>query len=168
MLVWNVYREDFNAREIEVYNVFEHWGFLQDLAKGLKKIDREEKKTRKTLCIDTLSARAKEEFEMNIIALTIETICKTCMYYFWSKCEHEVVVTRWPPYVSYEDYMDMTKEITDHNAKYGKNPLTINAWPVSSRKIDIYDQLRLNWEKFVGYIIANKKELYKEAKERKI
>lgn len=166
MLVWNVYREDFNAREIEVYNVFEHWGFLQDLAKSLRKIDKKEKELKDLPAF--AGTKIVGKFRTQLEEMTNEEIRGWCAYYFWSKCEHEVVVTRWPPYVSYEEYMDMTKEIADHNAKYGKNPLTINAWPVSSRKIDIYDQLRLNWEKFVVYIIANKKELYKEAKERKI
>ena len=54
------------------------------------------------------------------------------MYYFWSKCEYEIIITCWPKW-------DKFKE----------------------EKIDVYSQLNLNWDKFVNYIWENKKEILK-------
>jgi len=42
-------------------------------------------------------------------------------FYFWSKCEHEVIIAPW---------VGDAKEI----------------------KIDVYDQLHMNWDKFVDYV----------------
>ena len=55
---------------------------------------------------------------------------KDLMYYFWSKCEWEIILTSWPPNNNFND-----------------------------KKIDVFDQINLNWERFVEYIWANKHEL---------
>ena len=48
-------------------------------------------------------------------------------YYFWCKAEHEVIVTCW----------------------VGGDREKVN------KKIDIYDQMMMNWDKFVDYIWDN-------------
>jgi hypothetical protein len=54
-----------------------------------------------------------------LIKYTVEKqLDRQCMYYFWAKCEYEVIVSAWPP-------------------KDG-----------SERKIDIYTQLKKNWDIF--------------------
>ena len=50
------------------------------------------------------------------------------MYYFWSKCEYEILITTW---FERKDFKD--------------------------EKIDVYDQLQLNWNAFIDYIWKNKK-----------
>ena len=52
------------------------------------------------------------------------------MYYFWSKCEYEIIVTCNPEWDRFK-----------------------------KEKIDVYDQLQLNWNKFVDYIWENKNEI---------
>ena len=47
----------------------------------------------------------------------------TAQYYFWAKCEYEVTVHGWPP---------------------AHSDVTI--------KVDIFDQLQLNWDAFVRYV----------------
>lgn len=47
-------------------------------------------------------------------------------YCFWSKCEHEIWVSDW---------MSDTKD--------------------GGKKIDVYDQLRLNWDDFADYVWRN-------------
>lgn len=49
-----------------------------------------------------------------------------CAYCFWAKCEHEIQLSPWP---SGEE-----KEFV---------------------KIDVYHQLKLNWDKFVDYVREN-------------
>lgn len=97
-LSWMVYRYDFNKKTIEPYDIFKHYSFLQDFEKLRKKS--------KTLSF--------EEFS--------EQLRKTLMYYFWSRCEYEVIISAWPP-----------KEGT-------------------AIKIDIYQQAMLNKDIFFEYV----------------
>ena len=101
MLEWNVYCDDFNERKIRIFNVFNHHGVIEDLKKFVKKY------------------KTKEEF--------CEHLRTTIMYYYWSKCEWEIVLTSFP------ERQDYTEE-----------------------KIDVYDQLMLNWDKFCDYVWDNK------------
>lgn len=50
---------------------------------------------------------------------------RRCMYYYWSKCEWEVIVSAWPP-------------------RDG-----------SDKKIDVYSQLKANWEQFKNIVIED-------------
>lgn len=50
---------------------------------------------------------------------------RECMYYYWSKCEWEVIVSAWPP-------------------RDG-----------SDKKIDVYSQLKANWEQFKNIVIED-------------
>ena len=70
MMEWYVYYHDSNARKIRPCNVFDHGDFRCDVEKLLKKkdIDRD--------------AFSKE-------------LRSTMMYYFWSKCEYEVIIKEW-------------------------------------------------------------------------
>lgn len=95
---WNVYVGDFNGRNIKVYNIFNHSGFAEDVKKIYKKY--------------------KDDFEV-----FSEAIRRSLSYYFWSKCEWEVIVSHWPPR---EDFRD--------------------------EKIDVYSQVMLNWDVFIKYV----------------
>lgn len=76
-LEWNVFRYDFNGKEIIDYNVFNHYGFAQDIKELLsKKLTKEQ-----------FSEEAKHD----------------AMYHFWSRCEYETVITSWPPYITSEE-----------------------------------------------------------------
>lgn len=102
MLKWNVYWEDFNAKEIVVRNVFHlSWKFNEYLKENFK-----ENKTKEKFC---------------------EQLKRDLQYCYWSKCEHEVIITGWP---QREDV-----EI----------------------KTDVYYQVMLNWDKFADYTWKNRK-----------
>ena len=51
-----------------------------------------------------------------------EAVRKSLAYRFWSKCEWEVIISSWPP--------------SDR---------------VPERKVDVYEQVMLNWDAFVRY-----------------
>ena len=51
-----------------------------------------------------------------------EVVRRSIMYHYWSKCEWEIVLQHWPPYEGF-----------------------------NGKKVDVYDQLALNWDKFVDY-----------------
>lgn len=106
MLEWNVYMEDFSNKRIKTHNVFAHTGFLADLKKEARKYrDRE-----------------RELFE--------ERLRRILMYYYWSKCEWEIVLSDWPP-----------------SDRFNKE------------KVDVYDQVMLNWDAFRDYVWRNRAEL---------
>lgn len=52
------------------------------------------------------------------------------MYYYWSKCEWEVTIHHWPE---------------------AKN--------FNNRKIDVFEQVTLNWDRFIDYLWNNREEL---------
>ena len=100
-LIWNVYIENFNEKCIEVYNIFDNYGFYNDL----KVIYNEEKD--------------KENF--------LYKVNRSLMYYFWSKCEWEIILSDWPPSEIFND-----------------------------KKISVYDQIKNNWHVFSEYIWSNR------------
>ena len=104
-LVWNAIYGNFNSRNIETFNVFDHYSFAIACQKNAKK-----------------NKDNKEAFA--------DQLKRDLMYFFWSKCEWEVIVSHWP---SRDDFNDA--------------------------KIDIYDQVRMNWMQFVDYVWENKEKL---------
>lgn len=105
MIEWNVYNENFNQREMEMFNIFNHSGFYADCVKNVKK------------------NKNKDDF--------IKRLDLDLKYYFWSRCEYEIVLTAW---------ID-----PKNNFK--------------QEKIDVYDQVRLNWDVFTDYVWRHKDEL---------
>jgi len=102
-LVWNVFYHNFNTDRIEAYNVFQHHSFQTAVTAHSKKI------------------KDREAFS--------EAVRREAQYYFWSKCEWEILISPW---ISRDQ----------HNV----------------RKIDVYEQLRLNWEPFIDYLWRTLKE----------
>ena len=95
---WKVILFDFNSKSLKEYNIFKHSGFKKDF-------------------IDMCHI----DFDDNDFTERLKGILQ---YYFWAKCEYEVVVSDWPPYKDKEG---------------------------PSVKIDVYYQIMLNWDKFLDY-----------------
>ena len=108
MLTWNVYVENVNGRKIVEHNIFNHYYFLDGCIKAAKKFKND-----------------REKFE--------EAVKTELMYYYWSKCEWEIVITSWPERQNFEDV-----------------------------KIDVYDQVMMNWDIFIDWLWDHKKELKHE------
>ena len=123
-LEWNVYKKDFNKSEIEVFNIFNHSRFYEDLCKCNKENYEEFKK----------------EVKSNL------------MYYFWSKSEYEIVITSFLPYIDKKEIEKLTK--TNNKIREAVNLDT-------GKKIDIFDQIMINQDKFIDYLWNNKKLLKK-------
>lgn len=70
------------------------------------------------------------------------------MYYFWCKAEHEIVITSFPPYIDKKEFNRLSSEefrvCSDVRLRCGE-------------KIDIYEQIRMNWDVFVDYVWNSKK-----------
>lgn len=105
MLVWNVFMEDVTAGRITAYNIFNHGGFLRDCLEASKK-----------------AADDRNFFR--------DAVKHSLIYYFWSKCEYELILSGWPPSQRTED-----------------------------RKVDVYTQVCLNFDAFIDYLWQNRAKL---------
>ena len=125
-MIWNVYVERTNTNKIEPYNIFNHAGFKKQIEEAF------------ALC------KTKEEFAER---LKIEL-----RYYFWSKCEWEIVLTDWPTHVSYEEVKRLNQDVLKHVEQWGKKPYAVTVNLPKGEKVDVYDQVMLNWEVFLDYV----------------
>lgn len=101
-LTWNVYIFDMNTNELKEYNIFKHGNFLKSVLK-----DAEEEYGEDLPDYEKFKERVRKELR----------------YYFWSKCEWELIMSPWPPH---EDDKD--------------------------KKIDVYEQIMLNFDQFYRYL----------------
>lgn len=105
-LTWNVYVYNFNNRGIETRNI---------LGNG-------------SVIIRDVLEKAKSEYKENVPNYDKfkEEVRNIVMYYYWAKCEWEVIISAWPP---------------NENAK--------------EEKVDVYSQVMLNFDIFYNYIYTN-------------
>lgn len=129
-MVWNVFRENFNQKSIVIYNIFNHSGFVQDVKELLKK------------------DISKNEF--------VERLRLSLYYYFGGRTEHEVVITSWPVYIDKIELDRLNTEYEECNNKWGHYPYKINVALEIGEKVDIYDQVMMNWHQFIEYVWGNK------------
>lgn len=134
---FKVLYDNFNKNEIQFANWFDfgQWSVIKrELSKTIKQLRKFEKLFVYKIGFDEIQPELrkffKEELTCSIefkrcknmdelIKYTVEKqLDRQCMYYFWAKCEYEVIVSAWPP-------------------KDG-----------SDRQIDIYTQLKENWDIF--------------------
>lgn len=128
-LVWNVFFEEFNKREIVVFNIFDHGSFKNAVKLAAKKFKDD---------FDGFST----EIEHNL------------MYYFWSKSEYEVIVTSWPPYIEAKELDRINQEVKERQEKgypFYRESVNLSI----GEKIDIYDQVKMNWPQFIEYLWSN-------------
>lgn len=129
-LEWNVYISDFNSKKIKTYNIFNHGSFAEDVKK---------------LCKEDIT---KEEFS--------EKLRKCVQYRYWSKAEWEIILTSWPPYIDEKELDRLNTEHEEYKTKWGHSPYALDVRPTVGEKIDVYDQVMLNWSAFIDYVWNNK------------
>lgn len=98
---WYVFVENINKKQIEVYNIFDHHYFKKDCDEAWEKWYKGES--------------GALEFEKDI-----KRILK---YYFWCKCEWEIILSDFPPSKNFND-----------------------------KKIDVFKQVEINWDNFISYL----------------
>lgn len=130
-LEWNVYVHNFNGKEIKKFNIFDHGRFFEDVKKDLNEYD------------------TKEEF--------VERLRGHLFYYYGSKCEWEVVITSWVPHITMSELDRLNAEREETKRKYDREPYSLYINPEIGEKIDVYEQVRLNWDLFVDYVWSHKK-----------
>lgn len=121
-----VYKESFNDNEIEKFNIFDHWRFLGHIENIFKKRPTKE--------------QAAEEI-------------KNCLFYFYgSKCEYEIIITSFPCYINNEELDKIEEEKLKHKREYGYYPYINQVKPTIGEKVDIRQQVLLNWDIFFDYV----------------
>lgn len=138
---WNVYYYNINRDEIKKFNIFDHRRFRENVLELIKKSDK------------------KEDFK--------ESLRKEVLYYFWSKCEWELVIE-----ITENNYIflkpwcgclesDKVKiNVTDDKSFDWKGFAEKQIYN-NEAKIDVYDQVLYMWEDFSEYVWKNRKMLIK-------
>lgn len=125
-LCYYVYKESFNSKKIEKFNVFNNWRFLEDIEKLFK------------------NKPTKEQ--------AADEIKRYLFYYYGSKCEYEIIITSWPCYISNEELDKVNEEKLRYKREYGHYSYVNNIVPTVGEKIDIRQQVLMNWDIFFDYV----------------
>ena len=128
-LEWFVYVHGFNCSGFRKMNIFNHFKFEEYAIKHLKECS------------------VKEEF--------VERISRELFYYFGSKCEYELIITRKDNKITLspwtgnkEGILDVTD--FDRNGLYEKMVHRYRKFE-DSIKFDVNDQVQYDFENFVDY-----------------
>lgn len=98
-LEWNVFAQDINKQQMRIFNVFNYGKYKQEIIELLNHKDD----------------YTLEEFR--------EKVKSSTMYYYWGKCEWEILIAPW--------IGDFDKELV---------------------KADVYMQLKMNWNYYIKYL----------------
>lgn len=126
---------NFNAKKIEKYNIFRHYGFNNDVKKYLNKCENKE-----------------------VFAHELEI---SLQYYFWCKSEWELIIEITEnnriilyPWIGHKEPNEVETDVTDDTdfdwTSFAK--LHIDKQYYGNRaKIDVYSQVMNNWDMFLDY-----------------
>lgn len=160
MLEYYVYNN--NSQEIVKYNVFDHSYFVRCLAEMFNDIEREKRSYIKNNHLkEPLSLRESSALQKYMLEFEDDQLRRWCLYAFWAKAEYEIVLTTWTPSIDREELIRLEKEDEKHIQDWGKPAYRYTPNLSVSEKIDIYDQLKLNWSLFKNYVFDNEKEIKK-------
>lgn len=135
-MIWNVYNYNFNAHKIEKFNIFDHGGFAKYFGKHIRTI------------------KNKAEFA--------EAVRKELFYYYGSKAEWELVVKLtednrvflypWCGSRNPEgEKIEVTNEMNFDWLGFAKYHIDNQVYK-SEAKIDVFDQVRFQFDEFVDYV----------------
>lgn len=126
-LAYYVYTENINKHKIEKYNVLND-GIIEEILKRT------------------------EGFDKKAFAEEVEHII---MYHYWSRAEWEVILTDWPTHIAPDELVRLNNEADKHEKEYGHEPYSMCVNLKTEEKIDVYDQVMMNWNIFIDYIWEN-------------
>lgn len=130
-LEWNVFREDFTARKIVDYNALND-RIVSEIVKRTKKIND------------------KESF--------LEEVKHVLMYYYWCKSEHEIILTDWPSHITKDEINRLNEEYDKYYKEFGDQCRAFTTNLQVERKVDVWEQINLNWSIFSEYVWGELKE----------
>lgn len=130
-LVWNVIVE--NNRNIEQRNVFNYnWPFRARIY------------------------RAYRDFEDNFDEFS-KAVKEALMHEYWSRTEYEIIISPWPSHIDENELKRLNQELKENKARYSNSTYNfVHPNIPGSVKIDIYEQILMNWSNFINYLWTNK------------
>ena len=123
---WNVFLQDSQTGKFKPYNIFDNQDFRLSAENLFKK------------------QYPKERF--------LNELDQEIHYFFWAKIEWEVFITTWPPYIDAKEISRIISEYHINRPPEHCLPERIDVNVTKWYKIDVYDQLCLNWDEFVDYV----------------
>lgn len=176
MLEYNVLKINKGTGEFELYNIFDHYRFLQRISRLLGQYDRREKEDLSDLKLfeeDELVTKkeikkTKELWDIKRLENFNTDVEKIINYYFLQKCKDFLFLGKWPNTISIEELTRLNSVWDSYSDKKREiiNLLDVNS-SGNNLKIAVYDQICLNWGLFISYLQQNKKEIRLLAKEEK-
>ena len=154
-LVYNVVYE--RNGKIEKHNIFQHAGFveeLQNINKTYQKAYGEFLKDKNIVGDGFINDIVLNTFIENYKKTTFtKELTSALRYYFWARAEYEIVLTDWPTMITKEEAERIVDEFKkrDHYREAVNLPVEV--------KVDVYDQVTLNFDLFVDYVWENLSEL---------
>lgn len=135
-LAYYVYVENLNKRKIEKYNVLND-GIIDEILERTKDFPDDKK----------------------AFAEQVESIL---MYHYWARSEWESVLCGWPPNMRIEELTKLNQEVEDTREKCGRDPYALTVNLSTAEKIDVYDQVMMNWNIFIDYAWENLRDVIRK------
>jgi hypothetical protein len=89
-------------------------------------------------------------------------VLSNIMYYYWSKCEYEIIVSSWPSSLNEADLKALMSELEKQRAEYPDRRNYYVCPPLEgAEKVDVATQVIMNWEPFISYVWENRKLIAK-------
>ena len=123
---WNVILQDTTTGKFQPYNIFEYRDFRLSMENLFKKQYPEE--------------RFLKELDLEI------------HYFFWAKIEWEIFIATRSNYIDKEEISRIISEYHVNRPSEQEIPEHIGVNVSKYQKIDVYRQLRDNWERFSEYM----------------
>ena len=147
---WNVIIGNFNSNDFKLFNILGKDGYLLN--------DIKVKVKRKIIDPEDFNSFAKE-------------VQSSLMYQYWSRTEYEIILTSWPTFMSIENFektkaeYEAAKKIHEENG--WKGPYHIHPYLDTEEKIDVYEQVMMNWIPFINYLWNNRYTFLTKKKTKK-
>jgi len=123
---WNVILQDSKTGNFKSYNIFVYPDFRISMENHFKRQYPQE--------------RFLSELDQEI------------HHYFRAKIEWEIFITAWPPHINSGEISRIISEYHINRSSEQALPERINVNTTKWHKIDVYSQLRANWERFADYL----------------
>lgn len=127
-LSWKVYVSNYG--DIEEYDVFSY-GSLIEYIKSFKKEHGED----------------HEAIMRDLRAML--------MYLFYHKYEWETEISDYTPRIPVEHIDELKEYVESYEKEYGTKLKTVSVNLMTSKKIDVFQQIDMNWDRFSEYVISN-------------
>ena len=125
---WNVIIQDSKTGYFKSYNIFEYPDFRISMENLFKRQYPQE--------------RFLSELDQEI------------HHYFRAKIEWEMCITAWPPHINSKEISRIISDYHINRSTEQPLPKQIHVNVTKCYKIDVYSQLRANWERFADYMLS--------------